>query len=301
MFPNFIIGGVAAGGTSFLASAISQHPEVYLPKKMRPEPHYFYKSWEYANGLSYYEKKYFDNIKHEKAIGEKSASYLFGGLVTARRIKKALPNIQLIFALRNPIERTYATYRYTVMQGLEELSFEEALENENTRIKKQDGIWKEIQPYNYTGRGFYAKQLKEYFKVFNKEQILILKSEDIYKNPYENFQKIFAFLNINQHISLKLPPHFTNLSVKDPKLQKYFRNFFGKKFDLIIESIRKENNPLIYADNNTEKLKIIELRQNLVHKKLPMSEYARKYLLEIFHQDMSELLQYIDFDISDWR
>jgi len=301
MLPNFIIGGVAAGGTSFLASAISQHPEVYLPKKMRPEPHYFYKSWEYAKGLSYYEKKYFDNIKHEKAIGEKSASYLFGGLVTARRIKKALPNIKLIFALRNPIERTYATYRYTVMQGLEELSFEEALENENTRIKKQDGIWKEIQPYNYTGRGFYAKQLKEYFKVFNKEQILILKSEDIYKNPYENFQKIFAFLNINQHISLKLPPHFTNLSVKDPKLQKYFRNFFGKKFDLIIESIRKENNPLIYADNNTEKLKIIELRQNLVHKKLPMSEYARKYLLEIFHQDMSELLQYIDFDISDWR
>ena len=52
--PNFIIGGTAAGGTSFLAAILFQHPEIYLPAEMRPEPHYYYKSWEYKKGLDYY-------------------------------------------------------------------------------------------------------------------------------------------------------------------------------------------------------------------------------------------------------
>ena len=38
--PNFIIGGVAAGGTSFLSEILIQHPNIFLPKNMRPEPHF---------------------------------------------------------------------------------------------------------------------------------------------------------------------------------------------------------------------------------------------------------------------
>ena len=156
--PNFIIGGTAAGGTSFLTAMLVQHPQVYLPKEMRPEPHYFYKSWEYSKGLDYYLERWFSHVPNDSiAIGERSSSYLFGGREVARKIVAIYPKMKFIFTLRNPIERTWANYRYTVLQGLEDLPFEEALAGEERRIKEQTGIWAEIQPYNYTGRGFYGK------------------------------------------------------------------------------------------------------------------------------------------------
>ena len=54
----FIIGGTAASGTSYLSATLVQHPQIYLPQEMRPEPHFFYKSWEYKNhnmGCSFYD------------------------------------------------------------------------------------------------------------------------------------------------------------------------------------------------------------------------------------------------------
>ena len=132
--PNFIIGGTSAGGTSFLTAAIIQHPDIYISKRMRPEPHYFYKSWEYQKGFQYYLDTWFSEYLGQKAIGERSSSYIFGGEEVAEKIYKDLPDIKLIFIFRNPVERTWANYRVTVIQGLEELSFEDALKNEKQRI-----------------------------------------------------------------------------------------------------------------------------------------------------------------------
>ena len=152
-YPNFIIGGTSAGGTSFLSAILIQHKEIFLPKKMRPEPHFFYKSWEFEKGSDYYLERWFKSVPEEaKAIGERSSSYMFGGDDVALKIREFNPNMKFIFTLRNPIERAWANYRYTVLQGLEENTFEEALKNEKERVEAQKGIWKEIQPYNYTER-----------------------------------------------------------------------------------------------------------------------------------------------------
>ena len=238
--PNFIICGSSTSGTSFLTAGIVDHPEIYLPKKMRPEPHYFYKSWEYQKSFKeYYLKKYFSNVKNEIAIGERSSSYMFGDKVPSR-MQKFLPSAKLIFILRNPIERAYANYRYTVLEGLESNSFSYALKNENERIKNQKGIWSEIQPYNYTGRGLYYKQLKNFLKFYPREQMLILKSEIFGKNIQNDFNEIFNFLNVSKDFKFHRPPEFSSLSVINHSLQVRSRKYFKGKFDLIIEAIRKK-------------------------------------------------------------
>lgn len=156
--PNFLIGGAGESGTSQLAHMLVQHPDIYLPRQMRPEPHYFYKSWEYDNPLSYYLEKYFSEAGREKAVGERSSSYLYLP-ETAERVARVYPDMKWIFCLRNPIERTYANYRFTVLEGFEDLSFEEALRLEKQRCAAETGPFKEIQPHDYTGRGFYGRQL----------------------------------------------------------------------------------------------------------------------------------------------
>ena len=151
--PNFLIGGAGTAGTSFLSSILMQKPEVYLPKNMRPEPHFFYKSWEFKKGKNYYLNKWFKNVPKDKiAIGERSSSYLFGSEEVANKIYSYYPKMKFVFVLRNPYERAWANYRFTALNGLENLSFIESIKVEYSRLKKLNRKWSEIKPYSYVGR-----------------------------------------------------------------------------------------------------------------------------------------------------
>lgn len=301
--PNFLIGGTAAGGTSFLSSILVQHPQIYLPKAMRPEPHYFYKSWEYQKGIDHYLKQWFSGVSDTAmAIGERSSSYLFGGEDVAKKIFDAYPSMKFIFTLRNPIERTWANYRYTVLQGLEDLSFEDALKNEIARVAEQTGIWAEIQPFNYTGRGFYAAQLRDYLRFFPHENILVIKSELLSSQTDVELRKIYKFLGLtNLDFDYVRAPDHTSVNVVDPKLQKELRQFFGDRFDKVIEATRREEGIEKFIISALDAEKVALLSSNMTGKKVPMPAEARAYLTNLFASDIAELRQLVDFDLSDWK
>lgn len=300
--PNFIIGGTAAGGTSYLSSTLIQNPEIYLPIKMRPEPHFFYKTWEFEKGPQAYLDEWFNDVPTSAiAIGERSSSYLFGGKFVAERIFNFNPKMKLIFTLRNPIERTWANYRYTVLQGLEELDFSSALKSEEARIANQKGIWSEIQPYNYTGRGFYGEQLQQYLEIFPRENILILKSEFLSKNPENEFEKIHDFLLLSKStFKYDSSPDHVSLSVNDPLKQTKLREYFNNRFDFIIEGVRREENIERFIENDLDKEMIGVLKDNLLGIKRSMNLSDRTYLQHIFAKDIKKLNNIVDFDTSDW-
>jgi hypothetical protein len=301
--PNFIIGGTAAGGTSFLSAILVQHPQIYLPKEMRPEPHYFYKSWEYQKGIDCYLTRWFAGVPETTiAIGERSSSYLFGGETVAKKIFDAYPSMKFIFTLRNPIERTWANYRYTVLQGLEDLSFEDALRNEAARVAAQTGIWAEIQPHNYTGRGFYAAQLCDYLKYFPKESVLTIKSELLSSQTDAELRKIYKFLGLtNLDFDYVRAPDHTSVNVINPKLQKELRQYFGDRFDKLIEATRREEGLERFIISSRDAEKVALLSSNMTGNKVPMPSAARAYLTNLFAADISELGQLVDFDLSDWK
>lgn len=301
--PNFIIGGTSAGGTSFLSAILVQHPQIYLPKDMRPEPHYFYKSWEYQKGVDYYLTRWFPSIpKTAIAVGERSSSYLFGGKSVAKKIFDAYPSMKFIFTLRSPVERTWANYRYTVLQGLEDLSFEDALMNEADRVKAQTGIWAEIQPHNYTGRGFYARQLRDYLEFFPKESILVIKSELLSSQTETELSKIYNFLGLSvQEFDFIRAPDHTSVNVINPKLQMDLRRYFGDRFDKVIEAIRREEGLDIFNKCSLDSEKLELLSRNMTGSKLPMPTAVRSYLNNLFAADLSDLSQIVDFDLSDWK
>lgn len=301
--PNFIIGGTAAGGTSYLYELLYQHSEIYLPKKRIPEPHYYYKSWEYAKGLDWYLQEYFANVPSSCiAIGERSSSYLYGGAKVAQKIAKDFPKMKFIFMLRNPIERAWANYRFTALQGLETLSFEQALRQEKERVAQSQGIWAEIQPFDYTGRGFYGKQLLEFLDFFPKEQILCIKSESLSRENFEPLLQIYQFLELtNQSFVPNNAPIHASPNVVSPKVQKELRDYFGDRFSLLMNRVRKEES-LENTDeiNEYEKQKYQQLCENLKGKKEKIPKDCKKILHEIFVKDLEILNTLIDFDLSDW-
>ncbi len=300
--PNFLLGGTSAGGTSFLSALLIQHPEVYLPREMRPEPHFFYKSWEYEQGFDYYLDRWFGQVPEEVvAIGERSSSYLYGGAVTASRISRHLPSARMVFVLRDPVDRAWANYRYTVLEGLEDLDFVSALEREEDRVKAAEGVWAEIQPHDYTGRGYYGEQLLGYLEHFDASRILVLKSEDLREETDREFRNLCVFLGLEASVNqLERPSDYTSVSVVDAKTQTRVRSYFGQRFDPLIEIIREGGDPFRYSGSEADSRMINELVRNLSDDKSPIPEEARLMLVERYKEDLEVLDGIVDFDVSDW-
>lgn len=299
MLPNFLIAGGVATGTSFLSATLINHPDIYLPRIQRPEPNFFHYTRKFEKGLEWYKKTWFHEIGNQKAIGERS-SLLLPSDVSAKRIKKIIPDVKLIFCLRNPIERSWANYRFTVLEGLEELGFDEAVEKELIRSKEAEGIWAEVKPHAYIARSRYASHLQEYIDLFGMDNILVLKSEDLGKYPQENLKRVCEFLDVDSSVPLDLPPNYSSPSVKNLSVQVQLRYYFGERFPEVIEYIRKEKDLSLLVRSDMDQKYIERLRINLKGKKEPLPEASREHLRAIFSDEIAKIKKIVDFSVDDW-
>ena len=63
---------------------------------------------------------------------------------------------------------------------------------------QDDSAYANVQSY-YILLGLYVYWLKEWMKFFPKEQFLILRSEDLYKNSANTMNRVFNFLGISEY------------------------------------------------------------------------------------------------------
>lgn len=299
MLPNFLIAGGVATGTSFLSAVLAQHPDIYLPRIQRPEPNFFHYSWKFNQGMTWYQDTWFHEVGSQHAVGERS-SLLLPSDVAAKRIKQVLPNAKLIFCLRNPIERAWGNYRFTVLEGLEPLSFDEAVQSEAERMKQAVGKWAEVQPHAYVTRSRYSAHLEEFFSLFEKDHILLLKSEDLGRYPKKNVKRVCEFLDVDSNISLPSPPNYSSPSVIDREIQMELRNYFGDRFPELVECIRKEENVSGLIISAEDGKNIDRLRANLRGGKDPLPQESRQHLRQAFAAEISRLASLVDFSVEDW-
>ncbi len=300
MLPNFIIAGGVATGTSFLSAALKDHPQVYLPRVQRPEPNFFHYSWKFSQGVEWYRSQWFSEVGDEVAIGERS-SLLLPSSEAPDRIARTIPDIKLIFCLRNPIERAWGNYRFTVLEGLEALSFDEALDAEAERISSAKGQWSEVQPHAYVSRSRYSSTLLRYFELFGPERILLLKSEDLGAHPMRNLENVCTFLGVDPTVSLKLPPNYSSPSVTDPSLQAELRTYFGERFTALIEGIRREDDLSAFVGSTIDAAQVDRLRLNLHSGKDPLPDTSRRMLQSLLRDELASLASIVNFPIDDWR
>jgi Sulfotransferase domain len=135
--------------------------------------------------------------------GEASPAYLFYPHVPGR-VKQALPHVKLVVLLRNPVDRAYSQYYHAIEHGFETLPFEEAVkgEVERTAVEREKILQDEhyesyaFQHQSYLSRGIYVEQLQTWMSLFNREQFLILKSEEFYADPAGSVKQVLAFLDL---------------------------------------------------------------------------------------------------------
>jgi hypothetical protein len=196
LLPHFLIIGAQRSGTSFLFHYLCRHPNVRKP--LMKEIHFF--DLNFAKGMRWYQA-HFPFKGKEIITGEASPYYLFYP-DTPKRVAAFLPGVKIIILLRNPVDRAYSHYRHGLKEGWETLSFEEALDQEDTRIKNKPGH----QRFSYTSRGIYADQLIKWSEYVPLSEMLILKSEQLFSNPGDTLRKTQNFLELPEWHPRKYRP-----------------------------------------------------------------------------------------------
>lgn len=208
VLPDFIIIGTQKGGTSSLYQYLSQHPDV--APAFKKEVHYF--GWEFARRESWY-RAHFPLRAYRRArqavtgtrviTGEATPYYLFHPLVPGR-VRALVPGVRLIVLLRNPVDRAVSSYLHQVRQGRERLSLRDAVAREPERLEGEVERIVRDETYNsephrhfsYVARGVYADQLARWFDVFPREQFLIVRSEDFFRETARVFAQTLDFLGL---------------------------------------------------------------------------------------------------------
>jgi Sulfotransferase domain len=143
-------------------------------------------------------------VRRSGVVGEASPSYLFHPLVP-ERVARMLPNARLIALLRNPIDRAFSHYQHEVALGREQLSFEDALAQEDERMRGEldrmlgDPAYFSHAWWNYTyaARGRYAEQLERWFAAFPREQLLVLLTDDLAGDTAGTYRRVLEFLGVD--------------------------------------------------------------------------------------------------------
>lgn len=204
--PNFIIAGAARSGTTALAYALAQHPDVFLthPK----EVHFlaYAKESPVFNGPGDAETvarmlitdpdeyaALFAGAEGHQAKGEGSVSSLY-------RPEKALdslarytdPDVKVIVMLREPAKRAHSSYLYLRSRGFEKLeTFEAALAAEDERIAEgYHHMW------HLRGMSRYASQLPPFAEALG-HNLLVLIQEEYVADQNAGLSQVCEFLEID--------------------------------------------------------------------------------------------------------
>ena len=211
VLPDFIISGTVRSGTTSLYYNICEHPSV-LPASY-DEIGYF--DSNYHLGINWYRsmfptEKEMKQVKKETnfAITGEDTPFYFWKKEAAERIFQDIPNSKIIIIFRNPVDRAYSNYNLGIRKKTESLSFEDAIDEEMNFLKTHSFRDAVDRRRSYLSKGLYENQIKIWFDNFPREQIHILCTEDMKKNPKESLLKIFQFLGI---------PNYT---LKNPQKQK---------------------------------------------------------------------------------
>lgn len=249
--PDFLIIGGQRCGTSSLYYYLTEHPSI--APAFTKEPHFF--DEEFARGAGWYrtqfptilQKNYYKGLLGRDLLTGEGTPYYLLYPHAARRAKEVVPQVKLIALLRNPADRAYSQYWIEKQAGYEEWTFEDAVKHEEERLA---GEWEKMlqdenyyshsyRHFSYLTRGIYIDQLQNWMNYFPREQMLILKSEDLYSNPEEVVQQTLEFLGVptgtlNQEFKNYRRPSkkgYRN-KVVPPRLDPATKNFLAEYFRL---------------------------------------------------------------------
>jgi hypothetical protein len=198
--------------------------------------------------------------------------------------------VKLVALLRNPVDRAYSGYRYTVRDGFEPLaSFEAALKAEPERIAAG---WQSI--WHHTHLGFYAAQLRRYYDIFGRDQIRVYIYDDFVTRPSQVFGDLCRFLGIDEDFQ---PDMSVRHNISGTPRWRMLHRFLAHP-----NPVKDAVKPFVPESlrSRVRRWRAVVMERNTVATGLGMSPATRQELMSLFRPHVLELQKLIDRDLSAW-
>ena len=287
--PNFMCIGAAKSATTTLYDILRQHPEVYIPSFK--EPHFFDIPENYENGIEWYKKNYFKQVKEEKCIGDFTPSYLFEKQAPERICNALGKDVKFIVLLRNPVDRAYSHYLHSVRDEHEHLDFKQALKGEKNRLEqyaKEDNYLSYLR-HSYFHQGLYGDMVERYLQYFPLEQFLFIHFEEEFLQQREYaISSILDFLGINNKAALKIDLKSNPASkARSKQLKKIMKKkgWWRVLLKWMIPSLKLRQ----IVKNKLQRLNISKFTPESLTQEVKENMYAH-----YFSEDVNKLEQLID-------
>ena len=183
--PTFLVVGAAKSGTTSLWHYLRRHPQAFLPDVK--EPGFFVEEIAWRYGLEWYERL-FAAAGGALARGEASATYaMYPALAgVPGRIASVVPDVRIVYLMRDPIERMRSAYVHRLDRGDERRPIREALLTDAT----------------YVNVSRYALQIGKYLEWFPMSQLLLLTSEDLRHHREETLARVCRFIGVDPEVEI---------------------------------------------------------------------------------------------------
>jgi hypothetical protein len=211
---DFFVIGVQKSATTWLYDCLREHPGVGVPDKKR-DP-------DYLGGTTHQQKGdawFYGQFRHQPGLkmGDVSVDYLYD-LKAAQTVHQYAPKAKLVASLRDPIERAFSAYFWTIRKGkLPNVSVDEGLRRAVDAYQNNKRSTDVERRYcQLIERGFYDDQLNSYLRVYPAQQLMVFLFEDVRKDAAESLRRVLTFVGAD--------PNFVPKSLHTkPKVNLYYR------------------------------------------------------------------------------
>lgn len=178
--PNVIGLGFPKAGTTFIVDVLRDHPEVCF--STRKETHFF--TTRYDRGLDWYLSNFSHyNTERHKVIAEWSNDYN-RSKDALKRIREVLGRPKILLSYRDPVSAFESDVKYMMTIGQESprSTPRELFDNKKER---------------YLERYYYDRYIEDIYQVFGKEDVLIMRYEDMKRDMTGFFSRLFSFIGVS--------------------------------------------------------------------------------------------------------
>jgi hypothetical protein len=231
-----MIIGTQKAGTTSLYHYIKQHPDIYFSEIK--EITYFVDQDFYKKGVKYLHS-FFSGVKNEKVIAS-SFVHMLPDIHAPQRVADYNPDMKIVVCLRDPVTRANSAFHYAVKNGWE-TECRSLLEAKDRILDLDSMDTLRYHDLNYFENGLYAKHLDRWSKHFAKENIFIIKDDDLRNKSSEVLKDMYEFLRIDSSFEVDTSVEYNKASVvKSQSLQNFLKskNSLVKKAFAILFSSR---------------------------------------------------------------
>jgi hypothetical protein len=182
VLPTFVVIGAQKAGTTTLYEWLRQHPEVFLPDLK--ETNFFLAEGPWHLGIEWYRELYAEGERRgARHAGDVSPGYTMFPVFTGapERMAGVLPEAKLVYIIRDPIARMRSSYQQSLSDGTEDQPMAEAL----------------LLHTRYLYLSLYALQLEQYLEWYDRSQVLVLRAEDLQKEPAATLATFLSFIGLD--------------------------------------------------------------------------------------------------------